>query len=110
MNARLTSRIGFTLGLSLLVGVGCSGEIDEEVSNTNAHLGVDAQDSVSAITQDVFVSNGNGGLTNPNFQTTPLTAPLFSISGAALGLTWGEFSGASATSAVECNATGQTVA
>ncbi|MCU1427760.1 MAG: hypothetical protein JWL83_1760 [Actinomycetia bacterium] len=50
------------------------------------------------VTQDVYVSDGSGGLVNPDIRSTPDTAPLFSASGAALGVTWGTFHSAGVTS------------
>src|SRR5439155_26022412 len=62
----------------------------------------DPADGVSAMQADVYVSNGNGGLITPSFQTTPLDVQLFAASGASLSVTWGQWIAATATSSVHC--------
>jgi len=60
--------------------------------------GPDQADGVEAYERDVFVIVGST-LRNPDATTDP-SAPLFSNTGVGLGLTWGEWSAASATSVV----------
>lgn len=54
----------------------------------------DREDAVVAFSRDVYVVV-NGQLRHPNSQTLP-DARLFNISGADMGLTWGQFASASA--------------
>jgi hypothetical protein len=58
----------------------------------------DQADGIEAYERDVFVIVGST-LRNPDATTDP-SAPLFSISGVNLNVTWGEWSAASATSVV----------
>ena len=58
----------------------------------------DQADGVETYERDVFVIVGST-LRNPDATTDP-SAPLFNDAGASLNLTWGEWSAASATSAV----------
>lgn len=58
----------------------------------------DQADAVQVFTRDVFAVVGST-LRNPDAGTDP-GAPLFTDSGIALGVTWGAWSGASATSTV----------
>ena len=58
----------------------------------------DQADAVEAYERDVFVIVGST-LRNPETTTDP-SAPLFNNAGVNLGLTWGEWTAASATSAV----------
>jgi hypothetical protein len=58
----------------------------------------DQADAVEIHERDVFVIVGST-LRNPDSTTEP-SAPLFNNAGVSLGLTWGEWSAASATSAV----------
>ena len=58
----------------------------------------DQADALEAYERDVFVIVGST-LRNPEATTDP-SAPLFNNAGVNLGLTWGEWSAASATSAV----------
>lgn len=63
-----------------------------------AALAPDQADAVEVSGQDVFVIVGST-LRNPDF-TTAESAPLFNAAGVPLELTWGQWSGASATSTV----------
>jgi hypothetical protein len=64
----------------------------------------DQADAVEAYERDVFVIVGST-LRNPDATTDP-SAPLFSNSGVGLGLTWGEWTGASASSVVRTSGKG----
>ena len=57
----------------------------------------DASDAVEAFERDVFEIVGST-LRNPDPATTDADAPLFNVAGVSLGLTWGEWTAASATS------------
>lgn len=58
--------------------------------------GVDREDATEVFSRDVQVVV-NGQLRDPN-STTPSDAQLFNVSGAAMGMTWGQWQGATATS------------
>ncbi len=58
----------------------------------------DQADAVEAYERDVFVIVGST-LRNPDATTDP-SAPLFNVAGVSLGVTWGAWSAASATSTV----------
>lgn len=60
--------------------------------------GLDRADAVEVFERDVFVIVGST-LRNPDTTTDP-SAPLFNVAGVSLDRTWGQWSSASATSAV----------
>lgn len=60
---------------------------------------VDAADAVEPYERDVFVIVG-ATLRNPDPASTAPDAPLFNVAGVGLGITWGQWTGASATSAM----------
>jgi hypothetical protein len=57
----------------------------------------DREDAVQPFARDVFIVSGVGVLIPVDPTSTPPEAALFSATGAPLGLTWGQFSGATAT-------------
>ena len=64
----------------------------------------DQADAVQAYERDVFVIVGST-LRNPDATTDP-SAPLYSVSAVGLGLTWGQWTAASATSVVRTSGKG----
>jgi hypothetical protein len=58
--------------------------------------GVDREDGLVVFNSDVHVQGEFGLLENPDQFTDP-SAPLYNVAGSSLDLTWGEWSGASAT-------------
>jgi len=64
----------------------------------------DQADAVETYERDVYVIVGST-LRNPDATTDP-SAPLFNVSGVGLGLTWGQWSAASATSVVRTSGKG----
>jgi hypothetical protein len=66
--------------------------------------GVDREDAVVTIVSDVHVLV-DGLLRNPVFETGT-DAPLFNVAGIDLGITWGQFRSATATSRAHCPAGG----
>jgi hypothetical protein len=61
----------------------------------------DPADAVEAYERDVYVIVGST-LRNPD-ATTSTDAPLFNVAGVSLDLTWGQWTGASATSSMRAN-------
>lgn len=64
--------------------------------STTVANGVDREDATEVFSRDVQVVV-NGQLREPN-STTPSDAQLFNVSGSAMGMTWGQWQGATATS------------
>ncbi len=83
MKARTMMLLLFTLGTALS-------------SSASQATGVDRADAVETFSRDVYVVV-NGSLQNPNAETDP-SEPLFHEFGANLGLTWGEWQAATASS------------
>ena len=53
--------------------------------------------AIIPFTGDITTLGANGNLIPVDISTTPLSAPLFSLDGAALNETWGQWSSATAT-------------
>lgn len=68
------------------------------VGGTAVAAGPDSADFVEPFDRDVFVIVGST-LRNPTEETDP-SAPLFNVAGVGLGLTWGQWTAADATSVV----------
>jgi hypothetical protein len=103
--SRLRAVLLTSLAATMAAVVGCGGEIGDPISSTTGKI-VDQQDGIESFARDVFVIVGSS-LKNPD-DTTAADAPLFNVAGVSLNLTWGQFSGASATSTAECLADGTT--
>jgi hypothetical protein len=90
---RVLASVALALLTSLLVFVvGYAGNVQSATRPAKA----DREDAVQHFPRDVYVIVGSS-LRNPTNETSP-DEPLFNVAGVSLDLTWGQWTGASATS------------
>src|SRR2546421_252914 len=73
----------------------------ELCSGSAAGASEDREDSVLSFSSDVYIVSGTGVLIPVDPTVVSPEAALYNAAGAALGITWGRFSGASATAATK---------